>query len=57
MSEDFQMFNTSTCECRNNGPHCTDLCQCSGCENEENVENEEWNYSDIDSDDEEEFII
>ena len=48
---------TSTCECCDNGLHCTDLCKCSRCENEENAENEEWNYSDIDSDDEDDFII
>ena len=48
---------TSTCEYCNNVLHCTDLCKCSECENEENVENEGWNYSDIDSDDEDDFII
>ena len=47
---------TSTCECRDSALHCTDLCKCSGCENEENVENKKRNYSDIDSDDEDEFI-
>ena len=40
---------TSICECRDNGVHCTDLCKYSGCENEKNIENEEWNYSDIDT--------
>ena len=48
---------TSIYECRDNDVHCTDLCKCSGYENEKNAENEEWNYSDIDSDDEDEFII
>ena len=48
---------TATCECRDNGLHCTDLSKCSGCRNEGNVEKEEWNYSDIDSDNEDEFII
>ena len=48
---------TSICECLDNGFRCSDLCKCSGCENEKNVENEEWNYSDIDNDDEDEFII
>ena len=48
---------TSICECPNNGFHYTDLCKCSGCANEENAENEKWNYSDIDSDYEDEFII
>ena len=35
----------------------TDLCKYSGCENEDNAENEEWNYSDIESDEEGESII
>ena len=47
---------TSTCKCRDNDLHCTDLCKWSGCENEKNVESEEWNYSDIDSDDKDDFI-
>ena len=43
---------TSTYECCHNGLHCTDLSKCSECKNKENVENDEWNYGDIGSDDE-----
>ena len=48
---------TSTCESRDSGLHYIDLFKCSGCKNEENVENEEWNYSDTGNDDEDEFTI
>ena len=33
----------STCECRDNGLHWTDLCKGSGCENEANIETDESN--------------
>lgn len=48
---------TSACECRENGLRCTDLCNCSGCENEDTPLILEGNYSDTDSDDEDDFII
>ena len=48
---------TSTCECRGNSLHCTNLCKRGACQNEGNVKNEEWNYSDIDSDDEDALTI
>ena len=41
---------TSASKCRGKVLHCTDLCKYSGCENEDNAENEEWNYSDTESD-------